>query len=42
MSIHPCIECDDEIKPGQQALQLIVFVALLETKKEFLKLTKRP
>ena len=21
MSIHPCIECDDEIRPRQQALQ---------------------
>ena len=21
MSIHPCIECDDEVRPRQQALQ---------------------
>ena len=42
MSIYPCIECDDEVKPRQQALQLKVFMALLETKKEFVKLTKRP
>ena len=61
MSIHPCIECDDEVRPRQQALQrddygrsyglsdhmidfcvVKVFTALLETKKKFLKLTKRP
>ena len=61
MSIHPSIECDDEVSPRQQALHcddygrsyglsdhtidfcvVKVFMVLLETKKEFLKLTKRP
>ena len=59
MNIHPSIECDDEVRPRQQALQsddygrwygfsdhmidfweVKVFMALLETKKKFLKLTK--
>ena len=59
MSIHPCIECDDEVRPRQQALQcddygrsyglsdhmidfcvVRVFMAMLETKKKFLKVTK--
>ena len=54
-------ECDDEVRPRQQALQcndygrsyglsdhmidfcvVKVFIALLETKKKFLKLTKCP
>ena len=54
-------ECDDEVRPRQQALQcndygrsyglsdhmidfcvVKVFIALLETKKTFLKLTKCP
>ena len=57
MSIHPCIECDDEVRPRLQALQcddyglsdhmidfcvVKVVVALLETKKKFLKVTKCP
>ena len=25
MSIHPCIECDDEVRPRQQALQCDVY-----------------
>ena len=60
MSIHPCIECNDKVRPRQQALQcddcgrpyglsdlminsclIKVFTALLETKKKFLKFTKR-
>ena len=61
MSIHPSIECDDEVRPRQQALQcddygrsyglsdhmidfcvVKVFMALSETKKKFLKVTKCP
>ena len=61
MSIHPCIECNDKVRPRQQALQcddygrpyglsdlminscvIKVFTALLESKKKFLKFTKRP
>ena len=60
MSIYPCIECDDEVRPRQQALQcddygwshglsdhmidfcVKVFMALLEAKKKFFKLTKCP